>query len=497
MKTNQIIIFDTTLRDGEQAPGASMTVNEKLIIANHLQKIGVDVIEAGFAASSPSSFEAIEKISKQANDKTIICSLSRATQNDISQAFEAIKYAQKHRIHTFISTSKIHLEYKIKKSESEVLEMIKSSVAYAKSLTEDVQWSAEDATRTDLDFLCKCVEMATLNGATTINIPDTVGYSLPRDYKELFEKLTKEFPNATFSAHCHNDLGVATANSIAAIGGGARQIECTINGIGERAGNAALEEVVMMLKIRNDFFKNKTTNINTEGIFEISQLVSQITGFNIQKNKAIVGENAFSHTSGIHQDGMIKNPLTYQIISPKDIGKEGNSIVLSKLSGKSALIEKLKELGVDLSNYDFDEIFAKFKELCDKKKNIYNNDLLSLIGLDNFGNTQLLYKTSSNSNEHSVAIEINSGFEISKSEASSKCGILDAGFLAINRIFNIEPILINYEVKSIGKDSDGQAMVSISLTHDYKIFSEKSYNCDVIQASFEAYCTICKNIKNN
>ena len=378
MKTNNIIIFDTTLRDGEQSPGVSMSVDDKIEIAKQLENFGVDVIEAGFAFASPADFEAITKISKVVKNSTI-CSLARATEKDIDCAYEALKNANKKRIHTFIATSDIHLKYKLKKTQDEVIEMIKNSVSYAKTKCNDIEWSAEDATRTEIGFLTKCVKTAIQAGATTINLPDTVGYCYPQEYQKMFEKVISEvgkdvdISKVIFSTHCHNDLGMATANAISGVIGGARQIECCINGIGERAGNTATEEVVMAFKVRKEL--GFDTNIDTRQIKQMSDKIRDISGFVIQPNKAIVGKNAFLHESGIHQDGVLKNKSTYEIIDPADVGITTDNIVLGKLSGRSALKAKIDEMGYKFDEEQINKIFVKFKEIAGRKKFIVEEDI--------------------------------------------------------------------------------------------------------------------------
>ena len=378
MKTENVIVFDTTLRDGEQSPGVSMSVEDKVEIAKRLEKMGVDVIEAGFAFASPADFEAIQKISQVVKNATI-CSLARATEKDIDCAYEALKKANKKRIHTFIATSDIHLKYKLKKTQDEVVEMIKNSVSYAKTKCNDIEWSAEDATRTEIGFLTKCVKTAIQAGATTINLPDTVGYCYPQEYQKMFENVIKEvakeidFSNVIFSTHCHNDLGMATANAISGTIGGARQIECCINGIGERAGNTATEEIVMAFKVRKEL--RFDTNIDTKQIKQISDKIRDISGFAIQPNKAIVGKNAFLHESGIHQDGVLKHKSTYEIINPADVGIKTDNIVLGKLSGRSALKSKIEEMGYKFTDEQINQIFIKFKEIAGRKKFIVDEDV--------------------------------------------------------------------------------------------------------------------------
>jgi len=378
MKTNNIVVFDTTLRDGEQSPGATMSVQEKIEVAKFLETMKVDVIEAGFAFASPSDFEAITKISKEVKD-VCICSLARSTRKDIDCAYEALKNAKNGRIHTFIATSDIHLKYKLKKTQDEIIEIIKASVSYARNLCDNIEWSAEDATRTDIDFLIKCTQTAIDNGATTINLPDTVGFCYPQEYQKMFEKVISNTKNdgVIFSTHCHNDLGMATANSIAGVIGGAHQIECTINGIGERAGNCAMEEMVMAFKVRKNL--GFDTRIDTTKIKDASNMIKEITGFSVQPNKAIVGKNAFLHESGIHQDGVLKNKSTYEIIDPKDVGIEEDNIVLGKLSGRSALTAKIAEMGYKFTEEQINQIFVKFKEIASRKKFVVEEDIERII----------------------------------------------------------------------------------------------------------------------
>lgn len=375
--SKEIIVFDTTLRDGEQSPGATMSKKEKIAIAKLLDTMGVDVIEAGFASASKGDEECISAVGS-AVDNAIVCSLARAIKTDITAAAQSLETAKKPRIHTFISTSRIHIEHQFRMTYDRVLEIINETVRYAKTLCDDVEWSAMDATRSDMNFLMKAIQTAIHAGARTINIPDTVGYIMPDEYRNMISTLCKAFPETIFSVHCHNDLGFATANSLAGILGGAQQVECTINGIGERAGNAALEEIVMAIKTRPDVFKCKT-HIDTRKIVPISKLVSQATGFNVQKNKAIVGANAFAHESGIHQDGMLKNKNTYEIMSPESVGIEKTKIVLGKHSGRAALKNKMTEWGIKIDEMDLQVLFEKFKALCDHQKNINDADILALV----------------------------------------------------------------------------------------------------------------------
>ncbi len=377
---DRVVIFDTTLRDGEQCPGATITHEEKIEVAELLDAMGVDIIEAGFPIASEGDFAAVNEIAKRAKN-SVICGLSRAAPKDIDRCGEAIRPAKRNRIHTFISTSPVHMKYKLQKEPHEVYEMVIAQVTRARSHTDDVEWSAEDATRTEHDFLCRCIEAAIKAGATTINIPDTVGYTVPEEYFALIEMLRARVPNADkarFSTHCHNDLGLAVANSLAGVKAGARQIECTINGIGERAGNAALEEVVMAFKVRNDQLPYET-RIVTENIFEASQFLSSIISFGPQPNKAIVGANAFAHEAGIHQDGYLKNKSTYEIIDPKSVGVPEGKLVLGKHSGRHALHKRCEDLGFQLSKEELQQVYEKFTHLADHKKGVMNHEILEII----------------------------------------------------------------------------------------------------------------------
>src|SRR5471030_2481233 len=377
---DRVVIFDTTLRDGEQCPGATMTHEEKLAVAELLDDMGVDIIEAGFPIASDGDFAAVHEIAIRSKN-AVICGLSRAAFKDIDRCAEAIKPAKQKRIHTFLSTSPVHMKYKLQKEPHEVYEMVIAQVTRARSHTDDVEWSAEDSTRTEFDFLCRCVEAAIKAGATTINIPDTVGYTVPEEYFALMKRLREAVPNsdqARFSVHCHNDLGMAVANSLAGINAGARQIECTVNGIGERAGNTALEEVVMAMKVRNDVLPY-WTGVDSTMLTRASKLVAAATSFPVQYNKAIVGRNAFAHESGIHQDGMLKHTQTYEIMMPEDVGVSKTSLVMGKHSGRHAFREKLKELGYELGDNALQDAFNRFKDLADKKKHVYDEDIEALV----------------------------------------------------------------------------------------------------------------------
>lgn len=500
----RILIFDTTLRDGEQSPGATMTEDEKVLIARALDDLKVDTIEAGFAAASAGDFQSIEKISKNVHNVRV-CSLARATEKDILAAAEAIKHAKKSRIHTFISTSAIHMEYKLKMSAEKVLNLVKESVSFARNLNEEVEWSAEDATRTDFDFLCRCVEAAICNGATIINLPDTVGYSTPFEYKRLFEKILQAVPNsdkAIFSTHCHDDLGLSVANSLSGILGGARQIECTINGLGERAGNAALEEIVMALQVRSDIYPF-TTAIETGHLSRISKLVSNFSGFVVQKNKAIVGENAFAHESGIHQDGMLKSALTYEIMSPQSIGLKQSMIVLGKHSGRAALKNKCQELKLSLEEDAFEALFKNFKLLADQKKEVLDSDILSLINSQELSqqNIQFLfYSIATDAKEkgsHHLQVHVQEGKE-KKMLSYTSVGVINGLFQALNQLIPQAIILERYDVQAVTHNTDALAHVKVSVRHQDHLYSGYGTDFDTVAASAKSYiCAINKIIHEN
>ena len=503
MAKEKIIIFDTTLRDGEQAPGATMNIEEKLLIAKALEKMRVDVIEAGFPAASQGDFSAVNRIAKTIKNSTI-CGLARAKKNDIEITAKALNGAQRSRIHTFIATSPIHMEFKLKMSQEQVLEAIKDSVSLARNLCDEVDWSPEDATRSKHDFLFKAIETAISAGATTINIPDTVGYTTPEEYFALITAIKNNVVNidkAIISAHCHDDLGLAVANSLSAMRAGARQIECTINGIGERAGNAALEEIVMAIKTRSDIY-NFETNIDTTMISRISKLVSNITGFVIQPNKAIVGANAFSHESGIHQDGMLKHRETYEIITPQSVGIEKTSLTLGKLSGRSAFKDRLKELGYDLSEEIMNESFLRFKDLADKKKEISNEDLVSLIDgsiIENKAHYQLseLDVDCGNNKDAKIFIKIRIDSNIEQTTFVSKDGPVDAIFSAIDKIIPHGAKLELYKVEAVTEGTDAQANVLVRLKKDNRIYSASGASTNVLVASAIAYINCLEKLKNH
>ncbi len=492
MAKNQIIIFDTTLRDGEQSPGASMSLEEKIKIAYAFQDLGVDVMEAGFPAASQGDFEAVTEISKILKTTTP-CGLARALKNDLEKCVDSLKHAKHYRIHTFVSTSDLHIKHKLQKTRQDVLDLIKYSVEFAKKYTDDVEWSPEDATRTDPDYLCKTVELAIKCGAKTINIPDTVGYALPNDYERIIKDLFNRVPNidkVVVSTHTHNDLGLGVANALAGISAGARQVECTINGIGERAGNAALEEIVMALKTRNDLMPF-STNINTKKISACSKLVSSVTGFPIQYNKAIVGKNAFAHESGIHQDGMLKNSKTYEIMTPESVGVKKSSLVMGKHSGRHAFKEKLVSLGYpDFSEDRIDDAFRKFKDLADKKKHVFDEDIAVLIDDDFMKDNNIIKLISldvlAGTKGQKATLELDVYGKVSKTQQSGD-GPVDSIFKCIKEIFPHEVNLQLYQVHAVTEGTDAQATVSVRIEEKGKISVGQAADTDTLVASAKAY----------
>lgn len=492
MDKNKIIIFDTTLRDGEQSPGASMNTDEKIHLALQLEKLGVDVIEAGFAAASPGDFDAIEKIAG-AVSKTRVCSLARALEKDIKAAGEAIKGAKLGRIHTFIATSPIHMEFKLKMQPQEVIKRAVESVQYAKSLCDDVEFSCEDACRSDMGFLKEICDAAINAGASTINIPDTVGYLYPDEITTRIGEIVKLIgERAVVSVHNHNDLGMATVNSLAAILAGARQVECTINGIGERAGNAALEEIVMAIKTRTDKFAPLYTDINLKEIYPSSRLVASITGIEPQPNKAIVGKNAFAHESGIHQDGVLKHKETYEIMHAEDIGLDKNSLVLGKHSGRHAFKDKLVSLGYELSNEQIEIAFNKFKVLADSKKDVFDEDIRELVN-DEFVGAEKTYEVlvlssnSCNKGHASTALTLRYKDEILSDSALGNGGV-DAIFKAIDRISGISGSLKEYQVKAVSQGKDALAKVTVKVEFkDEGAIIGRGLDVDTMLASAKAY----------
>ncbi|MDO9223428.1 MAG: 2-isopropylmalate synthase [Caulobacter sp.] len=497
-KRDRVIIFDTTMRDGEQSPGASMSHDEKLELAKILEEMGVDVIEAGFPIASNGDFEAVRAISQIVTESTV-CGLARAAAVDIDRCAEAIKPAKQGRIHTFISTSPQHRDFILKLSQDEVLEAVVQSVTRARNLCGDVEWSAQDATRTEPDFLYRCVEAAINAGARTINLPDTVGYSFPEEYARMFRDVIANVPNsdkAIFSAHCHNDLGLAVANSLAAVHGGARQIECAVNGIGERAGNAALEEVVMAMKVRGDAM-GFDTDVDPIHITRASRYVSAITGFPVQFNKAIVGKNAFAHESGIHQDGMLKNAETYEIMKPEDVGQGATNLVMGKHSGRHAFREKLKALGYDLGQNALNEAFVRFKELADKKKHVFDDDLIALVddalarGSERIRvvHLRVVAGTEGQSAELTLAVD-----DVEKKAEASGDGPVDAVFNAIHEIVPHSAALRLFQVHAVTEGTDAQAQVSVRLEEDGRIATGAAADTDTLTASAKAYVNALNNL---
>ncbi len=495
MSKEQVIIFDTTLRDGEQSPGASMNTKEKIQIATQLERLGVDVIEAGFAAASPGDFEAINEIAKVVK-KSTVCSLARALENDIIQAAKAIEPAAKKRIHTFIATSPIHMEYKLKMSPETVIKKAVEAVKLAKSFVSDVEFSCEDAGRSDIGFLKEIIDAVIEVGATTINIPDTVGIRLPNEIGAMIKELYEHINNrAIISVHNHNDLGLAVANSLAAIQNGARQVECTINGLGERAGNAALEEIVMALRVRKDVFSNVYTNINTKEIYPTSRLIASITGIEPQPNKAIVGRNAFAHESGIHQDGVLKNKLTYEIFSPKEIGlNKDDTLILGKHSGRAAFKAKLEKLGFSLNEEELNSAFKRFKELADKKKDIYDDDIRALItsnmtSVENSFELVALQIMDSTGGVPSAAVTIKTPKGEKITDAGIGDGTIDAIFKTIDRITGHLGELKDYKVKSLsqGKDALANVTVQVQFNKDEPAVIGHGLSIDTMLASAKAY----------
>ncbi|WP_414528637.1 2-isopropylmalate synthase [Nodularia chucula] len=506
-KADKIIIFDTTLRDGEQCPGATLNIDEKLAIAKQLARLGVDVIEAGFAFASPGDFEAVQKIAQLVGteDGPVICSLARAIKADIEAAAKALKPAVHGRIHTFISTSDIHLEYQLRKSRAEVLAIAEEMVAYAKSFMADVEFSPMDAARSDPDFLYQVLERAIAAGATTVNIPDTVGYLTPSEFGAMIKGIKDHVPNidqAIISVHGHNDLGLAVANFLEAVKNGATQLECTINGIGERAGNASLEELVMALHVRRQYFnpflgrpensEEPLTNIDTRQIYKTSRLVSNLTGMLVQPNKAIVGANAFAHESGIHQDGVLKNKLTYEIMDAQLIGLTDNQIVLGKHSGRNAFRTRLAELGFELSETELNKAFVRFKDVADKKKEISDWDLESIVN-DEIQQTPDLFKlelvqvTSGSNTQPTATVTLRTPNGEELTDAAIGTGPVDAVYKAINRVVNVPNELIEFSVQSVTAGIDAIGEVTIRLRNESRVFSGHAANTDIIVASAHAY----------
>ncbi|MDR1384944.1 MAG: 2-isopropylmalate synthase [Planctomycetaceae bacterium] len=498
----QVTIFDTTLRDGEQSPGASMNLAEKLEVAQALVELGVDVIEAGFPISSPGDFEAVQKVAEVVRGVEV-CGLARSRKEDIIAAWEALKHAEQPRIHIFLATSPIHREHKLRKSPDQLLEMAVETVAFAKTLTPKVEFSPEDASRTEIDFLCKIVEAVIHAGATSINIPDTVGYTTPPEMYERVKSLVMRVPNiakTVLSVHCHNDLGMATANSLAAVMAGAGQIECTINGLGERAGNCALEEVVMAMKTRSDCFQTRT-NIITSRLVPVSHLVSTITGLRVPRNKAIVGQNAFAHESGVHQDGMLKNPSTYEIMTPEDVGFQKSDLVLGKHSGRAALIDRVRSLGHELTPEQVDVVFAEFKRLADRKKEVYDADLVAIIEQRVQQKTTMTWEfvsyelTCKTGQTPKLTLTLKRGGETFRQSISAADGPFDAPFdgpvdamfLAVCKLTNIKMQCLEYTIRSVTDGSDAQGEVSVYVDNSGRNERGQGVSTDIFEASAIAF----------
>ena len=490
--SQKIFVFDTTLRDGEQSPGCSMNFEEKIRMARQLERLQVDVIEAGFPIASDGDFESVREIAKQVKGCSV-AALSRATIADIDRAWEALKPASKPRIHTFIATSDIHLKYKLRKTREQVLDDAVKAVRRAKSYCEEVEFSCEDGSRSDIGYLCQILEAVIAEGATVVNIPDTVGYSIPDEYGKIIRTLIERVPNiskTTVSVHCHDDLGLAVANSLAGIANGARQVECTINGIGERAGNASLEEIAMAIKTRHEKLGFET-NVNPEEIYKTSRLLTTLTGMHVQRNKAVVGENAFAHEAGIHQDGVLKNPLTYEIMTPQSIGIKHSTLVLGKHSGRHALKQRYSELGYELSTEELDAAYKLFTKIADEKKEVFDDDLIAILE-DEVSSMSSLYTLEN--------LQVTSGLNVvptamvglkrndeTLQDSATGDGPVDAAYRAIERITGISGQLLDYSIKSVswGHDAIGEVFVKIAI--DGYVFNGRSASTDVITGSVKAY----------
>ncbi len=490
---NKVLIFDTTLRDGEQAPGASMNDEEKMEIAFQLERLGVDIIEAGFPVSSPGDFKAVQRVAKHIK-ASIVCGLARCIKKDIDAVYEAVKKAKRSRIHVFLATSKIHRQFKLKMDKAQILQLAVDSVRYAKKKVDDIEFSPEDASRTEKDFLYSVIEAAIKAGATTVNIPDTVGYAMPDEYGRLIGDIKNHVPNiekAIISTHCHDDLGLGVANSLAAVRNGARQVECTINGIGERAGNASMEEIVMAIRTRGDHYDGCFTGIKTQEIYRTSRLVSKATGFIVPPNKAIVGQNAFRHESGIHQDGVLKERTTYEIMQPEDVGFTLTNLVLGKHSGRHAFKERLKTLGIALNDKELDKTFERFKKIADKKKQVYDDDLLAIVADE----SKLIASA-----WELVDLSIISGIKISPratvslahkgktfDKTSSGDGPIDACYKAIDSIVKVKGELLDYSIQSVTHGKDALGEVTIKVKFKDKSIIAHGASEDIIIASARAY----------
>ncbi len=489
---DKLFVFDTTLRDGEQSPGCSMTLDEKLEMARQLDRLGVDILEAGFPIASEGDHDAVRAVSQEVR-RPIIAALARANELDIDRAWSALRDAARPRIHTFLATSDIHLKYKLRKTREEVLKMISSAVGHAKSLCEDVEFSPEDAGRTDRDYLVECCHAAVEAGATVLNLPDTVGYCLAPEYEAMFADVKARVPGmdkVTLSTHTHDDLGLAVSNTLAGIRGGARQIECTINGIGERAGNAALEEIVMAVYVRREAL-GITTDIRTEQLYASSQLLTRLTGVAVQRNKAVVGRNAFAHEAGIHQDGVLKNAITYEIISPKTVGMPSNSIVLGKHSGGHALAKRYEELGYQLTKPEVDRAYKLFSELADRKKNIYDEDLIAIVN-EGFDHIPEMFTLKSFQSVVSTEGRSTATIELLKdgetfTDSATADGPCDAAFRVIDRLTGQPGTVVDFSVHTVGPGVDGVAEVYVRGRFEGREFSGKSLSQNVVEAAARAY----------
>jgi len=489
---HEVRIFDTTLRDGEQSPGCSMNVEEKLRMARQLDVLGVDIIEAGFPISSEEDFDAVRTIAMEVR-RPVIAGLARAVRPDIERAWEALRHAARPRIHTFIATSAIHLYFKLKKTREQVLDDARQAVRFAKTLCNDVEFSAEDATRSDLDYLAQVIATVIEEGATTVNIPDTVGYTIPAEFTRIIQTLRERVPGiegVTLSVHCHNDLGLAVANSIAAVQAGARQVECTINGIGERAGNASLEEIVMAMRVRQDILPFNIA-INTEQIYKASQLLSNITGILVQPNKAVVGKNAFAHEAGIHQDGILKHKLTYEIMQPESVGIKQTTLVLGKHSGRHALQKKFEELGYKLTRPELDKAYKLFTRLADRKKEVFEEDLLAIVqdGLREIPETytlRLVQSLAGNPKSAAATVVLEHRGEICVQSATGD-GPVAAAYGAIDRITGLEGTVADYTIHSITQGADAVGEVFVHVDFEGKKFTGRAASTDVVDASARAY----------
>ncbi|MCB1041922.1 MAG: 2-isopropylmalate synthase [Acidobacteria bacterium] len=503
---HRVAIFDTTLRDGEQSPGASMTIDEKVVIAKALEDLGVDIIEAGFPIASEGDFEAVQRVAQSVMRATV-AGLARCHPKDIERAWQALAHALRPRIHVFLATSPIHRQYKLNLSKQQVLARVAEGVAMARRLCDDVEFSAEDAARTEPEFLVEVAQVALAAGATTFNVPDTVGYTTPDQFGDLVDRLMQDLPQfqqAVLSVHCHNDLGLAVANSLAAVKAGARQVECTINGIGERAGNCALEEVVMALRTRHDLF-GLETGIDSRRIFSTSQLVSRVTGLHVQRNKAIVGQNAFAHEAGIHQHGVLQCQETYEIMKPEDVGVASSQLVLGKHSGRHAFKDWLNKQSFELSDAHFEKTFAAFKALADKKKTIYESDLLALVEGELQSTTgpwriASLHTSAGTGTPPTAAISLMDERNVVHEEAACGDGPVDALFKAIERATGVRAVLKSYEIRSVTSGRDAQGEVSIEVSHGDQTYRGRSFSTDIIEASGHAMIQVinrlCRKAQN-